>query len=153
MDIENIINEIVDSGNVEHMHNLSDILEDILEIIKQYDEECYKKYEMELYEMAYGKKLTDKIKTEWVQNLQPSAKWNIEEIEEIYSRYGIEMPLYSFFVIMNMMYSDMEKILGTGNDNDSLIRYIQASHNWYYDEDAINTQESKLYNYWKYIVN
>lgn len=153
MDIENIIREIVDSGNVEHMHNLSDILEDTLEIIKQYDEECYKKYEMELYEMAYGKKLTDKIKTEWVQNLQPSAKWNIEEIEEIYSRYGIEMPLYSFFVIMNMMYSDMEKILGTGNDNDSLIRYIQTSHNWYYDEDATNTQESKLYNYWKYIVN
>ena len=81
-----------------------------------------------------------------------SCKLNIN-VQEIYSRYGIEMPFYSFFVIINMMYSDMGKILGTGNDNETLIKYIEASQNWYFDEDTINTQEAKLYNYWKYVVN
>lgn len=153
MDIEEIIQVIVDNGKIEDMHELSDILEDTIEIIKDYDNECYKEFEMKLYEMAYGKKLTDDMKREWVKKMRPMPKWSEEEVQEIYSKYVIEMPFYSFFVIINMMYSDMGKILGTENDNETLIKYIEASQNWYFDEDTINTQEAKLYNYWKYIVN
>lgn len=153
MDIEEIIQKIVDDGRIEDMHELSDILEDTLEMLEKYDKECYKEYEMKLYEMAYGKVLTDEIKIKWVEKMRPSAKWRIEEAQEIYARYGIEMPFYSFFVIINMIFSDMNRVLGIGNDEETINKYIDATQNWYFDEDAQNTQEAKLYNYWKYIVN
>lgn len=153
MDIEDVIQKIVDNGSIEDMHKLSDILEDSLEMLEKYDKECFEKYEMELYEMAYGQNLTDKTKIEWVKTMQPSAKWRVEEAQEIYSKYGIEMPFYSFFVIINMMFSDMNRVLGMGDDQESINKYINATQDWYFDEDATNTQEAKLYNYWKYIVN
>lgn len=153
MEIEDIIQTIIDNGSIEDMHKLSDILEDSLEMLEKYDKECFEKYEMELYEMAYGQNLTDKTKIEWVKTMQPSAKWRVEEAQEIYSKYGIEMPFYSFFVIINMMFSDMNRVLGMGDDQESINKYINATQDWYFDEDATNTQEAKLYNYWKYIVN
>jgi hypothetical protein len=153
MDVEEIIQVIVDNGRLEDMHELSDMLEDTIEMLKEYYPEEYKKYQMQLYEMAYGEILCDELKIEWVKNMRPEARWNIEEIEDIYQRYGLEMPLYSFFVIMNMLYSDLGRALGEVNNNDSLTKYIQATKDWYFDEDARNTQEVKLYNYWKYIVN
>lgn len=153
MDIEEIIQRIIDNGNVEDMHKLSDMLEDTMETIQKYDEDCYKEYEMELYEIAYGKRLPNEFKIEWVKNMNPIAKWDLEEIKNIYSRYNIDIPLHSFFVIINLLYSDMENSLGQVNTEEDLTKYIQASNDWYYDEDAKNTQEAKLLAYWKYIVN
>lgn len=153
MEVKDYIEKIVENNIVEDMHELSEIFEDVMEHLKNCDEKKYKKYELELYEMANGKNLTDEIKIKWVNEMQPSAKWKIEEVQEIYARYGIEMPFYSFFVIINMMYSDMGRTLGSGNDNETLTRYVEVSQDWYFDEDAVNTQEAKLYNYWKYIAN
>lgn len=153
MDIEEIIQKIVDNGKVEDMETLSDILEDTMEEIEKYDKKCYDKYAMELYKMAYGKKLPDKLKIKWVNNMNPVARWGIEEIKDIYSRYEVNIPLYSFFVIINLLYSDMVNSLGRINNEDDLTRYIQATNDWYYDEDAYNTEEAKLFAYWEYIVN
>lgn len=153
IDIEEIIQRIIDNGNIQDMHTLSEILEDTMEIIEKYDEECYKEYEMELYTMAYGKKLPDKIKFEWVKNMKPIARWGLEEIKDIYSRYDIDIPLYSFFVIINLLYSDMKNSLGQIENEEDLTKYIQATNDWYYDEDAKNTEEAKLLAYWKHIVN
>ena len=88
MDIEEYIEKIVDNGKIEDMETLSGLLEDTMEIIKDYDKECYKDFEMKLYEMAYGKKLTDDMKKEWVKKMRPMSKWTEEEVQEIYSRYG-----------------------------------------------------------------
>lgn len=156
MDIEEIIQKIVDNGRIEDMEELSDILEDTMEEIEKYDKECYDKYIMKLYKMAYGKKLPDKLKIQWVNNMKPVARWGIEQIEEIkdiHSRYEVNIPLYSFFVIINLLYSDMANSLGGINNEDDLTRYIQATNDWYYDEDAHNTEEAKLLAYWEYIVN
>ena len=53
MDIEDYIERIIDNGKIEDMQTLSDMLEDTMEIIKDYDEKCYKDFEMKLYKMAY----------------------------------------------------------------------------------------------------
>lgn len=153
MDIEKCIEEIANNGKVEDMEELSEILEGSMKHLKDCNEEMYKKYEMKLYEMAYGKRLTDEIKTKWVKSMRPTAKWNFEEIEQIYSRYDIDVPMYSFYVIINLLYSDMQRALGAEDDEKTLTKYIQATVDWYYDEDAINTEEAKLYAYWKHIVN
>ena len=50
---------------------------------------------------------------------------------------------------MNMLYSDMSNVLGTGDTEESLRKYIEATRDWLNDPDA---EECKLYNYWKYVV-
>ena len=152
MDIEEYIEKIVDNGKIEDMQELSDMLEDTMEIIKDYDEKCYKEFEMKLYEMAYGKKLTDNMKREWVKKMRPMSKWTEEEVKNIVSQYGFEVPYMSAFVILNMLYSDMKSAFGDGNDEESLKRYLRGTNDWYFDEDAKVDGEEKLFNYKKYIV-
>lgn len=153
MDIEEIIQKIIDNGKVEDMETLSELLEDTMEIIKDYDKECYKDFEMKLYEMAYGKVLTDEMKRKWVKEMRPMSKWTEEEVKNIVNQYGFEVPYMSAFVILNMLYSDMKSAFGDGNDEESLKRYLRGISDWYFDEDAYNTEEAKLFAYWKYIVN
>ena len=91
MDIEDSIQVIVDGGDVQHMHMLSDILEDVMEDLQKYDEECYKKYEMKLYKMAYGSNLTKKMAEEIVSNMRPyGQRWSIEETEQLQRQYGLD---------------------------------------------------------------
>jgi len=152
LDIEEYIEKIVDNGKIEDMETLSDMLEDTMEIIKDYDQECYKEFEMKLYEMAYGKKLTDNMKREWVKKMRPMSKWTEEEVKNIVSQYGFEVPYMSAFVILNMLYSDMKSAFGDGNDEESLKRYLRGTSDWYFDEDAKVDGEEKLFNYKMYIV-
>lgn len=152
MDIEEYIEKIVDNGKIEDMEELSDMLEDTMEIIKDYDEKCYADFEMKLYEMAYGKKLTDNMKREWVKKMRPMSKWTEEEVKDIVNQYGFEVPYMSAFVILNMLYSDMKSAFGDGNDEESLKRYLRGASDWYFDEDAKVDGEEKLFNYKMYIV-
>lgn len=52
-EIKEYIRKIVDDGSIEEMYKLSDILDEVVYTIKQYDDNLYKKYKMELYIMAY----------------------------------------------------------------------------------------------------
>lgn len=150
--IKEYIEKIVENGKQEDMEKLSDMLDETIEMMKENEPEKYKKYKMCLYEMANGKVLTDEMKEEWVRSMKPLAKWTKEEIESVISQYELKVPVMSAYVIMNMLYSDIKSALGIGDDEESLQRYIQATNDWYFDEDATNTEEAKLYNYWKYIV-
>lgn len=100
-----------------------------------------------------GKKLTDEMKREWVEQMKPSSRWNEEEIMDIANNYGLDLPISSAYVIMNMLYSDLRRAFEDNSEEESLRRYVQATKDWYYDSDATNTEEAKLYCYWKNIVN
>lgn len=52
-EIKEYIRKIVDDGNIEEMYELSDILDEVTHVVKQFDENLYNKYKMELYRMAY----------------------------------------------------------------------------------------------------
>lgn len=71
MDIEEYIEKIIDNGKIEDMQELSDILEDTMEIIKDYDKECYKEFEMKLYVLAYGNRLNKSMAEEIVHKMRP----------------------------------------------------------------------------------
>lgn len=71
MDIEEYIEKIVDNGKIEDMQELSDMLEDTMEIIKDYDKECYKDFEMKLYKMAYGSHLNKSMAQDIVNKMRP----------------------------------------------------------------------------------
>lgn len=151
--IEHYIRKIVDEGKQSEMEKLSDILSEVIDLIKDYDEETYKKYKTDIYEMAYGKRLTDEMKKEWVNNMRPTGQWSLKQVEYIVSEYDSDIPILSMYVIMNMLSSDMGNVFNFGDDRQNIEKYVQASLDWYYDEDAKHTQEEKLYCYWKNVVN
>lgn len=141
MDIENIIQRIIDNGDIEHMHMLSDILEDVMEVVEKYDKECYKKYEMELYKMAYGNNLTREMAEKIVSNMRPyGQRWSLEESNEIQRQYGIDgINLIDFYTVLNSSFNDYRDIF-----NDNIEMYVKFTVDFINDEDA---KEDKVFLY------
>lgn len=152
MKIREYISKIGENKKIEDMQKLGDMLTDIIYEMKESHHELYEKYKMELYIMANGKILTDDMKREWVKEMKPMAKWTEEEVKSVVSQYGIKVPYMSAYVILNMLYSDMKNALGSGDDEESLKRYLQATNDWYFDEDSKVDGEEKLFNYKFYVV-
>ena len=150
MQINSYIEKIVNNGKPEDMEELSEILEDLMYIVKDYDEDYYKKYKMKLYEMANGKILTKNMAEEWVKNMKPMAKWDYDTTVSVKNKYGInDIDDVSFYVVMNMLYSDMNNVLGNGDTQESIENYVTATRDWLNDEDI---GKDKLYDYWRYVA-
>lgn len=133
MDIEEIIQKIVDNGKIEDMEILSDILEDTIEELEKYDKDCYEKYMMELYKMAYGNVLNKEMAEDIVSKMKPfGQRWNIEEVQRIMEQYGInDVRLVDFYIVINSAYNDYEDIF-----QDNIESYIRFTMNFIQDEDA-----------------
>lgn len=141
MDIEEYIERIVDNGKIEDMQELSEMLEDTMEIIKDYDPECYKDFEMKLYKMAYGNHLNKSMAQDIVNKMRPyGMRWSIEETESMQRQRGLEdIPKADFFVVINSAYNDYKDIFG-----EDLEGYIRFTIDFIKDEDA---KEGKVFKY------
>ena len=141
MDIEEYIKKIVDNGRVEDMEKLSDILEDVMEVLKDYNEDCYKKYEMELYKMVYGNNLSREKAEHIVSNMRPyRMRWNIEETEDLQRQFGVDnINPVDFFVVINSAYNDYRDIF-----NENVEMYVKFTVDFIEDEDA---GQSKVFKY------
>lgn len=133
MDIEEIIQKIVDNGKVEDMETLSDILEDTMEELEKYDKDCFDKYTMKLYKMAYGNTLNKQMAEEIVHKMRPySEKWSIEETQKIMQQYGINnVKNADFYVVINSAYNDYRDLF-----QDDIEKYVRFTMNFIQDEDA-----------------
>lgn len=141
MDIEEIIQVIVDNGRIEDMRTLSDMLEDTLEELQNYDKECYDKSLMELYKMAYGNTLNKQMAEEIVANMRPyGQRWSMQETQEIQDRYGIDnIRAVDFYVVMNSAFNDYRNLF---DDNTDM--YVKFTMDFINDEDA---KEGKVFKY------
>ena len=128
MDIEEIIQKIVDNGKVEDMRELSDMLEDAIEIIEKAHPEKYKDFIMELYEMAYGCILNEKMAKEIVSNMKPyGEKWTIEQTDRMQRDYNLDFREPDFYVVINSAYNDFNDIFK--DDVDQYIKFAIDSLN------------------------
>lgn len=150
---EKYIEKIIQSSNDDKMYELRDVLEDMISYIKNTDKETYDRIECDLYEIAEGRTLNEEKAKDWVYSMKPKAKWNLNDIDNIKEQYNISLPRIPAYVIMNMLFSDFSDVLGEEMTDEVIQRYIKAAEDWYYDEDACQTEDAKLYYYWKYIVN
>lgn len=141
MDIEDIIQRIIDNGNIENMHTLSDILDDTLEELCKYDKEKYEKYKLDLYKMAYGTNLTREMAEKIVSKMKPyGKKWSLEETENLQTDYGIEdINPIDFFIVLNSAFNDYNDIF-----NNNIEMYVRFATDFINDEDA---KESKVFLY------
>ncbi len=133
MDIEEIIEKIVDNGRVEDMETLSDILEDLMELIERYAPDCYKEYEMQLYKMAFGNVLDKKMAEEIVNKMQPyGEKWSINETKRVQNEFGLHsISEVDFYTVLNAMYNDYNNIFGENTE-----MYVRLADDFINDEDA-----------------
>lgn len=146
MDIEEYIEKIVDNGKIEDMETLSDLLEDTLEIIKDYDKECYKEMEMKLYKMAYGNHFNKSMAEEIVHKMRPyQERWSFEETRNLQRQRGInDIDEVEFYIVINSAYNDYKDLF-----NEDTESYIRFAIDFIKDEDA---KEGKVFAYFTQIV-
>lgn len=147
MEIEDYIEKIIKDGDIEEMHKLSEVLEDVMELLKEYDMDSYKKYEMCLYKMAYGCVLNKEMAEEIVSKMKPyRMKWDIEQTKEIQNQFGLDdIRPVDFFIVMNAMYNDYRDIF-----NEDVEVYARLTNDFINDEDA---KEGKVFLYFTNIAN
>ena len=98
-----------------------------------------------LYEMAYGKKLTEEKAMNWVRSMKPKGEhWSMEETTSAMTSLGYECDKLEYYVVANMMYNDYYNIV---RENEELA--LKLAYDWLSDADAI---DNKLYEYWKHIA-
>ena len=141
MDIEDYIEKIVYNGKQEDMERLSEILDDLMEIVKQYDENCYKEYAIELYKMAYGNHLNREISEEIVKEMRPAGmRWSFDETRNIQNQRGLnDIPEEDFFTVINSAYNDYKNLFG-----EDVESYVRFTIDFIEDEDA---KPDKVTNY------
>lgn len=142
MEIEDYIEKIVDNGRVEDMKELSDMLEDTMEIINKYDEQCYKEMEMKLYKMAYGNVLSRKMAEEIVHKMRPSGmRWTLDETRNLQRQYGVDnINDVDFFIVMNSAFNDYRDLF-----QDNVEDYMKFTIDFIEDEDA---KQDKVFLYY-----
>ena len=144
--IRKYIEKIGENRNVEDMKKLGDMLAEIIYSTKESHHELYEKYKIELYEMAYGKKINEEMAEKWVKGMQPiGMHWTKEETTNAMQNLGYNFDIIDFFVVANMMYNDYYDLV---KDDEELA--LKLAKDWLNDEDA---KEHKLYCYWKYIID
>ena len=147
------VEKIITKANKEDMIKLEEIFDKAVEHVKECDPKLYDCLELELYEILNGEKLTEDKSIEWVSKMKPyGERWNMEEIKTFQKTYNTNIPIYCMFTIMNMLYNDMKDVLGRGEEQVDIEKYIKATVDWYDDKDLHITGEEKLYRYWKYIA-
>lgn len=129
----------------DHKEHISDIMDMLICNARDTDKELYDHVESLLYEMAYGKVLSEEMAEKWVKNMRPRGEhWIHEETTQAMHDLGYSLDPTEFFVVANMMYNDYYELV---KDNESLA--LELAEDWLEDEDA---KECKLYEYWKHVI-
>lgn len=131
--IEDYIQTIVNNGRIEDMEKLSDMLETTMEIVKNYDSDCYDKFEMELYKMAYGNTLNKEMAENIVHRMRPfGERFSYDEACKLKQERGLnDISEVDFYAVLNAMYNDYQNMFGEDTET-----YIRLALNFIEDEDA-----------------
>lgn len=142
IDLDEMIEKIIDNGNLDDMQTLSELLEDTMEIIKDYDKECYKEMEMKLYTLAYGNHLNKSMAEEIVNKMRPyGERFSFEETRNLQRQRGInDIDECEFYVVINSAYNDYKDLF-----NEDIESYIRFTVDFIKDEDA---KQDKVFLYY-----
>ena len=143
--IRKYIEKIGESKDTAKMEILGDMLEELIYDLKEAHHEEYEKYKSELYELAFGKKISKEIAEKWVNEMKPVGEhWAMEQTTAAMNSLGYSFDPVDFYVVSNMMVNDYNDLV---KDDEELA--LKLAHDWLSDVDA---KEDKLYCYWKHIV-
>lgn len=145
MEIKEMLQRIIEKGNREDMYKLNDMLDELICDLKEQKPKLYEEYKNDLYELAYGKVITEEVANKWVDEMKPFGKhWTIEQTANAMQNFGYRFDKIEFFIVANMIYNDYNDVV---RDNEEMA--LKMAKDFLDDEDA---KENKLYNYKKYIA-
>lgn len=122
--------------------------------------DCNQEYR-ELYECAYGEKLTPEVLTEWVKNMAVTdgsdrsngQKWTVDQCYEIGTKLNFDWNKhnkYEWYAVMNMEYSDRYNTAKRFGLQDDPVYFGSLAKDWLCDKDV--DVSKKLYNYYFDVV-
>lgn len=132
-EVKKMIQKIADDGDRQEMEELSDILDEVICVIKEYDEALYEDYKMQLYRMAYGNTFTQEMAEKIVSQMRPYKEhWSLDETREIQYQYGANnVDELEFYIVMNSAYNDYKDLF-----EDNIEMYVRYTEDFINDEDA-----------------
>ena len=141
MKIKEMLNTIIDKGRLDDMYALNDMLDNLICDLKEQKPKLYEKYKTELYEMAYGKVLTEEMAKDIIMAMEPyHMKWSLEETSQVQRQYDLEkIRDIDFWIVMNSAYNDYKDLF-----NDDLEQYVKFTKLFIMDKDG---KEDKVYLY------
>lgn len=143
--LKKYIEIIGENKNPKDMEKLGDMLAELIYMTKESHPDLYEKYKIELYEMAYGKQISEEMAHKWVESMQPLGKyWSIGDTTKVMNELGYNHDNIDFYVVANMMKNDYNDLT---EEDDNLA--LKMAHDWLNDDDA---KDCKLYQYWKYVI-
>ena len=141
--IKKYIEMIVENGKQEYMECLSDMLSDVIYLLKDEHYDKYMKYKNKLYGMAYEYSFDEEMAHEIVKEMKPLGEyWNLETTTSVKNKYNVSTDDYTFYVVMNSLTNDYNKAISL----DDVETYVKMAMAFINDEDAT---EHKV---WKYIT-
>lgn len=143
--IKQYIEKISESKDTNKMNRLGDMLEELIYALKDAKHDEYEAFRDELYELAYGKKISEEMAKKWVNDMEPVGQyWTMEQTTNVLQGSGYNLNPIEFYVVANMMMNDYNNLT---KEDEALA--IELAYDWLNDVDA---KDNKLYCYWKHIA-
>ena len=140
--IKKYIEMIVDNGKKEDMECLSDMLSDVIYLLKDEHYDKYEKYKMKLYGMAYNYKFDDEMAHEIVGSMKPLGEfWDMKTTTMVKNQYNINVDDYTFYVVINSLANDYHDAIST----EEVETYAKMAYYFINDEDATKDKVWKYY--------
>lgn len=135
------IEKIVQKGKQEDMECLSDMLSEVIYLMKDEHFDMYKKYKNKLKGMAYNYQIDEELAKEIVEDMKPIGEyWDMQTVR---NAIGNDMHrLEDMYVVINSLANDYSKIISL----EDVETYINMAHAWI---DDIDGKTNKV---WKYFV-
>lgn len=145
MKIKEMLQIIIEKGKTEDMYKLNDMLDELICDLKEQKPKLYKEYKMKLYELAYGKILSEGMGEEIIRKMKPyGMKWTLEETKQVQRQYDLtKIRDIDFWVVMNSAYNDFKDLFDENIEN-----YVRYAKLFIKDEDS---KEDKVFMYYTQI--
>lgn len=144
MKIKEMLNVIIDKGNVKDMYKLNEMLNELICDLKEQNPRLYREYKMELMGIAYDYKFDYNMAKEIVDNMQPLGEyWDIETTNKAKKDYNLDVDDCDFYIVINSLINDYNKVIS----KDDAEIYIKMANAFINDEDAVKDKV------WIYFTN
>lgn len=142
------IEKIITQGTNEQMHEMREVLEDLIDYLKIEDYQMYLVAEYALHCIANNGHLGEELAKKWVSKMKNKdgtcgAHWTWEQVTQVAREKGLKHDLADLYAAMNMVYSDYFNV-----KFDTTI-YLELAKDWLDDKDV---GEHKMLKYYFFVV-
>lgn len=135
----------ISADNPSKKEHVQDVVCMLARKVKHTCPEGYNEALAKMYEIAYDGHFSESLARRAVASMKNAdgttgEHWNMPQVREIIKNYGIAINEYDFYYVINMLYSDFCKILGS-----DMAVYINLTKAYINDVDAPKDKALKLY--------